>query len=334
MRRACTARRVPSSARNLISRLQLREKQKARRIYGVQERQFRRYFRNALHVKGMTGVTLLLTLERRLDNVVFRMGLADSRPQARQLVRHGHFKLNGHNHNVPSYLVEVGDVDRGAPDQPQQRLLQGRGRPAGRARVCRQWLRVRRDPDGRPYRRHAGSPVRRSAVERAVDRRVLQPLTSMSDCGWRIGPMAGRPTSNPRYLSNTVAYAIGDPPVGKGGTLLNFVLPKIEREASARNYGRFVIGPMERAIGITLGNALRRVLLSSLPGAAVSSIRISGVHHEFSPIPYVREDTTALLLNIKQIRLEVRRGRAGAPARRCAQRRPGDRRRPDLPARG
>jgi small subunit ribosomal protein S4 len=90
--------------------LQLREKQKARRIYGVQERQFRRYFRGALRVKGMTGVTLLVLLERRLDNVVYRLGLADSRPQARQLVRHGHFAVNGHNHDVPSYLVEVGDV--------------------------------------------------------------------------------------------------------------------------------------------------------------------------------------------------------------------------------
>jgi small subunit ribosomal protein S4 len=90
--------------------LQLREKQKARRIYGVQERQFRRYFRTALRVKGMTGVTLLQILERRLDNVVFRMGLAESRAQARQLVRHGHFTVNGHGHDVPSYLVEVGDV--------------------------------------------------------------------------------------------------------------------------------------------------------------------------------------------------------------------------------
>ncbi len=86
--------------------------------------------------------------------------------------------------------------------------------------------------------------------------------------------------------------------------MLDFVLPKIERDASARNYGRFLIGPLESGYGITLGNALRRVLLSSLPGAAVTSIRISGVHHEFSPIPYVREDTTALLLNIKQLRLK------------------------------
>ena len=86
--------------------------------------------------------------------------------------------------------------------------------------------------------------------------------------------------------------------------MLNFVLPKIEREASARNYGRFVIGPLESGFGITLGNALRRVLLAALPGAAITSIRISGVHHEFSAIPGVREDTTALLLNIKQLRLK------------------------------
>lgn len=87
--------------------------------------------------------------------------------------------------------------------------------------------------------------------------------------------------------------------------MLNFVLPKIERDASARNYGRFIIGPLESGFGQTLGNALRRVLLSSLPGAAVTSIRLNGVHHEFSAIPHIREDTTALLLNIKQLRLKV-----------------------------
>lgn len=86
--------------------------------------------------------------------------------------------------------------------------------------------------------------------------------------------------------------------------MLNFVLPKIERDASARNYGRFIIGPLESGYGVTLGNALRRVLLSSLPGAAVTSVRISDVHHEFSAIPNVTEDTTALLLNIKQLRMK------------------------------
>ncbi len=82
------------------------------------------------------------------------------------------------------------------------------------------------------------------------------------------------------------------------------MLPKIECEASAQNYGRFVISPLESGHGTTLGNALRRVLLSSLTGAAVTSIRITGVHHEFQDIPHVREDMTALLLNVKQIRLK------------------------------
>ncbi|MFN2165184.1 MAG: DNA-directed RNA polymerase subunit alpha [Anaerolineae bacterium] len=85
---------------------------------------------------------------------------------------------------------------------------------------------------------------------------------------------------------------------------LNIVLPKIECEASSQRYGRFVIGPLESGYGVTLGNALRRVLLSSLPGAAVTSIRINDVHHEFSPIPHVREDTTALILNVKQLRVK------------------------------
>src|SRR5690606_28542427 len=82
------------------------------------------------------------------------------------------------------------------------------------------------------------------------------------------------------------------------------VLPKIEIEASSQNYGHFVISPLESGYGITLGNALRRVLLSSLPGAAITSIRLSGIHHEFSSIPHVREDMTRLILNIKQIRLK------------------------------
>jgi len=86
--------------------------------------------------------------------------------------------------------------------------------------------------------------------------------------------------------------------------LLNMVLPKIEIEASSRNYGHFVVSPLESGYGITLGNSLRRVLLSSLTGAAVTSLRISGIHHEFSPIPHVREDTTQLILNVKQIRFK------------------------------
>lgn len=90
--------------------LQLREKQKARRIYGVMERQFRRYFKEASRLKGLTGANLLGLLESRLDNVVFRLGFADSRAQARQLVRHGHFEVNGRKTNIPSYLVSSSDT--------------------------------------------------------------------------------------------------------------------------------------------------------------------------------------------------------------------------------
>ncbi len=89
---------------------QLREKQKARRIYGVLERQFRRYYSEATRRPGMTGENLLVILESRLDNVVYRMGFADSRPQARQLVQHGHIDLNGRRTNASSALLKPGDV--------------------------------------------------------------------------------------------------------------------------------------------------------------------------------------------------------------------------------
>ncbi|NLW25483.1 MAG: 30S ribosomal protein S4 [Clostridia bacterium] len=90
--------------------LQLREKQKTRRVYGVLENQFRTYFVKADRQKGITGENLLRLLETRLDNVVYRLGFAKSRPQARQFVRHNHFTLNGHKVNIPSMQVKVGDV--------------------------------------------------------------------------------------------------------------------------------------------------------------------------------------------------------------------------------
>ena len=90
--------------------IQLREKQKLRRIYGVLESQFRRYFAMADRSRGVTGETLLQLLERRLDNMVYRVGFATSRAEARQLVRHGHFRVNGHKVDIPSYLVRTGDA--------------------------------------------------------------------------------------------------------------------------------------------------------------------------------------------------------------------------------
>jgi small subunit ribosomal protein S4 len=90
--------------------VQLREKQKVKRTYGVLENQFRRYFEAADRQKGITGQLLLQMLERRLDNVVYRLGFATSRPQARQLVRHGHFTVNGKRVDIPSFAVRLGDT--------------------------------------------------------------------------------------------------------------------------------------------------------------------------------------------------------------------------------
>ncbi len=90
--------------------LQLREKQKVKNTYGILERQFRRYFREAERKKGVTGEVLLQLLETRLDNIVYRMGFAPNRNSARQLVTHGHFRVNGRRVNIPSYHLKVGDI--------------------------------------------------------------------------------------------------------------------------------------------------------------------------------------------------------------------------------
>ena len=116
--------------------IQLREKQKVKRIYGVLEDQFRGYFEQAERTRGITGETLLQLLERRLDNVAYRLGLATSRPQARQLVRHGHFTVNGRKVNIPSYSVKPGDVvavressRKAAPILHAMEEVKGRGIP-------------------------------------------------------------------------------------------------------------------------------------------------------------------------------------------------------------
>jgi small subunit ribosomal protein S4 len=89
---------------------QLRAKQRARRVYGMMERPFRRYYEIALRTRGLSGLNLLRTLETRLDNVVFRLGFAENRAQARQMVNHGHYSINGHRADIPSMLVKPGDT--------------------------------------------------------------------------------------------------------------------------------------------------------------------------------------------------------------------------------
>jgi small subunit ribosomal protein S4 len=124
--------------------LQLREKQKARRVYGVLERQFRNQFEKAAKMKGITGDQLLSMLERRLDNVIYRMGLGTSRAQCRQIVRHGHIQVNGRKVNIPSFLVKVGDtVEVREKSQKNPTILAARDATAHAP--CPNWLDVDRE---------------------------------------------------------------------------------------------------------------------------------------------------------------------------------------------
>ena len=126
--------------------VQLREKQKARRIYGVLEKQFRRYFTLAQRSKGLTGATLLMILESRLDNVVYRLGLAESRAQARQLVQHGHFDVNGTRTDTPAKLLKAGDVVSLHPSSRDTTYFKALAKDMENRPASPQWLSV--DPAG------------------------------------------------------------------------------------------------------------------------------------------------------------------------------------------
>lgn len=119
--------------------LQLREKQKARRIYGVFEQQFHNYFTKATQGTGLTGTNLLVMLESRLDNVVYRLGLADSRAQARQIVAHGHIMLNDRKTTVPSAMVKAGDTISIRPESSRRPYFRARRQDIDDRRVPR-WL--------------------------------------------------------------------------------------------------------------------------------------------------------------------------------------------------
>ncbi len=152
--------------------LQLREKQKVKRIYGVLEDQFRRYFEAAERTRGITGVTLLQLLERRLDNVVYRLGLATSRPQARQLVRHGHFQVNGRKVDIPSVLGQGwrrGRRHRPDPEESDDRTRDRRGEGPGHSRVAL----LRRQHRVGTYCVDAHARADQPARAGAVDRRVV-----------------------------------------------------------------------------------------------------------------------------------------------------------------
>lgn len=147
---------------------QLRAKQKARRIYGVLERQFRRYYSIALRTRGLTGLTLLQTLESRLDNVIFRMGMAENRAQARQIVNHGHVCVNGRRTDVPSMLVKIGDeisIREGSRTKTEFKTLV----EAAENRPCALWL----DRDLKNFTSHMLRLPERGEIDGNIDEQLI-----------------------------------------------------------------------------------------------------------------------------------------------------------------
>jgi len=148
--------------------LQLRAKQQARRIYGVLERQFRRYLHLAEAREGLTGENLVIVLEQRLDNVVYRLGFADSRAQARQLVQHGHFTVNGRKTDIPSYLVKAADVVSVKAESRKNQYFRDRRELLGQREVPA-WLSLNEDTlTGRiialPTRQEIDVPVQEQLI--------------------------------------------------------------------------------------------------------------------------------------------------------------------------
>lgn len=153
--------------------VQLREKQKVRRVYGVLERQFRGYFHKADMAKGVTGANLLAILERRLDNVIYRLGFANSRQQARQLVRHGIFTLNGRKANIPSLQVRVGDIIE-VPEASRKIPVIAEAQEVIARRGCPSWLEV----DGPNFKGMVKALPQREDIQFPINEHLIVELYS------------------------------------------------------------------------------------------------------------------------------------------------------------
>lgn len=153
--------------------LQLREKMKVRRIYGVLEKKFHGYFVSADMAKGVTGANLLSALERRLDNVVYRMGFANSRSQARQMVRHGIFTLNGHKVTIPSLQVRVGD-EVSVPEKSRKIPVLAEAQEVIARRGCPAWLEV----DGAAFKGVIKALPQRDDIQTPINESLIVELYS------------------------------------------------------------------------------------------------------------------------------------------------------------
>ena len=248
---------------------QLSEKQKAKYTYGLLEKQFSRTYEQAARMGGITGENLLKLLECRLDNVVYRLGIAPTRAAARQLVSHCHICVNGNVVNIPSYSLRAGDVVSVREKSKSLEVIS--------ASLCRL----------------VEEPLRLVGVGQRLDERQV-PAEARSV---RRFPRTSRSSSSSSCTrssnqTNSLIMAI-----------LAFQKPeKVIMLESTSSFGKFEFRPLEPGFGMTVGNALRRILLSSLEGYAITTVKVAGVDHEFAAIPGVMEDMLNIILNLKQVR--------------------------------
>ena len=320
--------------------VRLREKQKLKRAFGVLERQFKRYFTEAERMKGNTGENLLSLLGRRMDSVVLAGGFATTPAQARQMVNHGHFRVNGKRMTIPSYRVRVGDVITPRDKENTKKIVsgfidvnKGASSPTGWASTVTPW---RSPSNSLPRREDFQFPIQEQLiVELLLARSDPAPgaardlVAPRRDLPFFQLPLSARPTQRARPgTESAVPTDVTDPPRTRlappeGATphpdpsrgrvrpmrirWRNFELPsRVEADESTLTdrYGRFLIDPFERGFGQTTSNGLRRVLLSSIEGCAVTSVRIDGASHEFDSLEGVYEDVAAIILNLKRLRID------------------------------
>ena len=248
---------------------QLNEKQKAKFTYGLLEKQFSRTYEQAARMGGITGENLLKLLECRLDNVVYRLGIAPTRAAARQLVSHCHICVNGNVVNIPSYSLRAGDIVSVREKSKSLEVITAS--LAGSSKSRYSWLewdnatmsgKFLQKPEREEIpQKHQGAAYRRVVLEVVI-----------------------------KQIHAIMA-------------ILAFQKPeKVIMLESTSSFGKFEFRPLEPGFGMTVGNALRRILLSSLEGYAITTVKVAGVDHEFAAIPGVMEDMLNIILNLKQVR--------------------------------
>ena len=257
--------------------LQLREKQKVRRMYGILEKQFRNYYKKAASSKGNTGENLLSLLEKRLDNVVYRMGFGSTRAEARQMVSHKAFMVNGKVVNIPSYQVQPGDEIEVRESKRGHLRIAAALKIASTREEC-DWLEV----DEKNFKG------------------VFKSVPDRTDLSTEINEIL--------LLSFTQNKSIKAEKIMQTSVIDLLVPTEIQVDDVSPTLSKVTLEPLERGFGHTLGNALRRILLSSMPGAAVTDVAIDGISHEYSTIEGVREDVIDILLNIKDMPINLIEG--------------------------